>query len=488
MQVLSPEFIVLCVLLLLSKRLKQKLPKLESLLKGLIVYLPPSNEQIQEAKKTPDRFKLSCLLVDKEFSEASPFFSESEILTALAAITSGVLVANWLGETCGLFSTDYTLSFYLCLLVVVFSISGAYQQVFQSGISNPDNLIGFMFSLTLFFLGALILNFDHHKLLDFNFHLSLRMLNLTFTSALVQFWNFSFELDYLTFSVACSFLAALCLFPFFKFVFRSTLNFYSTIKTPFDVEGAEANSKIMPLVLVSPLLLVILWVKPMAKDPLVGLMGEKYFEAFRMGVVLLVVAFRTYHIRTEVQALLNQAKHLIYSMIIDSSKSNVETSTLQCKAIATYAWPLAHQSLASIFLLGFLVFIYLTKAGISVPYPQPVTETVVTEGPVEKFDEDEFVFVQESPKFGVVTPSRQIEYYKEVTLLENQITQTKSNLPNQEKLSQKILEFSKLKLVPDVFYRDLVGFFLFLYSIFTSLSIILSLLYTRRFPGKSKIT
>ncbi|CAG9310446.1 unnamed protein product [Blepharisma stoltei] len=493
MQFFTGEFVILCILIFITTRLRRRLST-EKLLKGLMIYIPPDEKLIQNAQKHPEKFYLNCVRIDDEFSRASPFFADADLLVLMATI-AGTLIA-----VCSIFTEDFyismeqNLSFYMCLLVVFIAISGAYSQAMASGFKNPDNMIGLFFTLLIFFMGSLLIYLDHQAVFDFNFHLTLKLLSLQLTAAFQVFWPASIEIDQLTFSITLAGIFAICIFPFFKYIFRATMNYYSTRETPFDVKGVKENRVQYTLVIISPLIVMIMWIKPMLKNHLVpNLMSEWGYEIFRIAVVVGVILLRLFNIRNEVQALLNQSKHLIYGILLNPTKENVETSTMQAKALATYAWPLGHQSLCNICVTLFVLILMISRGSLSAPYPVPIEHKneIINKTP-EFYDEEEFI-IKDIPAYPIITPSRTTVYYNEIRQMEKEIADLRQNrttlqeaAKDEKNFVQKLLSVNKKGLVPAFFYRDLFGFIIWWQSVTWSLATIMSLLYTRRFTNKAK--
>ena len=368
MQIITGEFVLLCILVFLGVRLKKVLPGPGSLLEGLIVYLPPTKEAIQEMKG--NNIQLQIGKIDERFSRASQFFDSCELVLSIGVLTTVLTVISVICGHRFVIGFDQNLSFYMSFMMVGFCVQSAYTQIANQGIKTPDNLLGVFFSLTLFFLGSVLLYMDHQKIFDFNFHLSVNLLSLQITAALQHFWSVTFPIDHLTFCVFLSSLLAAAFFPFFRYVFRFTLNYYSSVIVPFDDKEMEKKTWKYPVILVSPLILLVLWIKPMLKDHIVpDYLSEGTFEYIRLFLVVLAFSLRFSNIRVEVQSFLNQCKHLIYSMIEEPTDENIENSTNQCKALASYAWPLAHQSICNIGVSLFLVLLLVTKVNLDKPYP-----------------------------------------------------------------------------------------------------------------------
>lgn len=96
-------------------------------------------------------------------------------------------------------------------------------------------------------------------------------------------------------------------------------------------------------------------------------------------------------------------------MIVEPTPDNIQWSTIRIKAYASYAWPLALQSLCFSFILGFLVLVLIAKVDITQPYPVPITEKIQESMPL--LNEEEFTSL-ETARYGLITPSRSVIYYE----------------------------------------------------------------------------
>ena len=110
---------------------------------------------------------------------------------------------------------------------------------------------------------------DHQSILDFNFHFSAKLLGLKVTAVIQHIWPVSLEISILNFSLLFSLSLAACSFPFFRYTFRYIMNYYSALKSPIKDESTALGNWKFPFTIVSPLILMILYVKPMLKSPLV---------------------------------------------------------------------------------------------------------------------------------------------------------------------------------------------------------------------------
>lgn len=489
MQILTGEFVILSLLLFIATRIKVRVPTTERILRNLCIYLPPREEQIKAYTAGSKEFSLMTARLDDDFSRKSNFFGDIEFLLLISVITAGLCLANSLLSGIELIKIEHNLSFYLCMLVISLCIGGAYSQSVKSGIRNPDNIIGLIISLGLLFFSAVLLISEHQKILDFNFHFSSKLLSLSVTRSLTYFWDVSVEPDYTMFSVLISVVAALSLFPFFKYLFKFVLNICMEDMGKINVEGEPHIN--LKLQLIYPLVVLTFWVKPMTKNFLVPEhMAESSFEYLRVSLVVIYILLRLSQVRDEVQTLLNQAKYIVYSILAEPTKENIAKSTEQIAAYARYAWPFAHLSLCYTVYLAFLVILLLNKSDLSKSYPKPLSEQLEPEIKPLVYDDDEFTIIQQPAKYGLITPSRKVYYYQEIRDYETSIQAIAANRTevntDVEDVIQKIVEINREGVIPDVFYRDLIQYFIFLNLWFNALSYCFGLLYSRRFANKTK--
>ena len=88
---------------------------------------------------------------------------------------------------------------------------------------------------------------------------------------LKKFSNFSFSINHMLFSISFSLMLALMIFPYFKYIFRSTLSFYASKETPFNVQGVKETSPAYKYTLILPLFITLLWFSPVSD----------FFQGFR---------------------------------------------------------------------------------------------------------------------------------------------------------------------------------------------------------------
>lgn len=472
MEYLISEIALILVILSLITSLHRKVPSCAALLKGLIVYIPPDNEKISNALANPSKFILNCGYIDEKYAKNSPYYSDTEYLVLLSGFSAiCVSFAIFLNYIYG-----FTLntSFYLSLLVFIYSVKEAYNQFKSSGFRSPDNWMGLFYSMTLICFSSMLIYLDHQQVLDFNFHFSLHLLGLTLTSHTYRLFRFSISIHPLLFSILFSLFLGLMIFPYFRYFFRSTLNTNASSYSPFQVEGIQSISPYYKYTSILPLLITLSWVK-YPSTLISQLLGEVLWEHTRIFIVLLYCLIRLYQLRTEVQVLLDQGKLLIYEIIRTKNQEERKEMETQCKVIGSYAWPTAHSSLACTFLIFSICFILLCKGEIYRPYPKPL---IVTQHKVvEEYDENEFIV----GNTAIVTPSMTVSYYKEIKDLEDLIkNQAKIN----ESLEKTIESILKSQIVPCYFYRDFFEFMIWIYHLAILFAIGLTLLYRKRFTNK----
>ena len=196
--------------------------------------------------------------------------------------------------------------------------------------------MGLFFALTLFSFSSILIYLDHYKLFDFNFHFSLTMLGLQITSSLYRFLGISISINHLLFCLLYSLILSLMIFPYFKYLFRTTLNYYSNKGSPFEIQGSKSLSPLYKYTLILPFIISLLWVN-IISNTISNIIGDLYWEHIRLLIVLLYSGLRIFHLRSEVQILLDQGKNIIYDIIRNPTDENKKESELQCTAIGAYA-------------------------------------------------------------------------------------------------------------------------------------------------------
>lgn len=477
MEYLISEIALVLFVLLLVHKCKSLLPRTDKILNGLIVYFPPDQEKIKNALANPKKFVINCGHIDEKYTHSSPKFIDSEFLLMLG--TFGCTVVGLSVVLNYVMGFTLNISGYITLMILVISINGAYTQVKQSGFKNPDNWMGLFFSMTLFCFSSMVMYLDHHNAMDFNFHFSLTLLGLQSTQSIRRFAGFSLSINHLVFCLFYSLALALLVFPYFRYVFRSTLNYYASRETPFDIQGVSSISFMYKYTIILPFAISTLWLTPISKNASY-LIGESVWEHVRVGIVIMHSVLRIYQLRNEVQILLDQAKSIIYDIIRNPSEENKKESELQCKAIGAYAWPLAYQSLCYSFLIASLCLLLLCKGEIFKSYPVPVKTVEYLSINAGEYDENEFVY----DTTAIVTPSMSISYYREIKELEQLIKETK--LEHFEEPAQIMERVLYSRYVPSYFYRDCIEYAIWLYHFSSVFAVLLTLLYKRRYYQKLK--
>lgn len=487
MQLFSGEFILLSVLLLIAARFKAKFPITERLLRGLHVYFPPTIDQLKEKPQTAERFSISYIEIDDKFSRKANHFPETDFLIFLTAMCFLTCLISFALKDSAVLSLEMNLSFYLLITVLVVCTYGVYSQMTKSGMLNPDNYMAFMLTLTVFSLSAILLTMDHSTFLDFNFIFSVKMLNKRLTYAVQHFWNSRVDLDYTFFVIGVVGFVSFIMLPYFRFIIRQNLN--TAITEGLDKDKAWRKTNL--LMSLTPVMLMMLWIKPLTKNNVVPLyMTEAGFEYLRLCIIVGVICCRIGLLRKDVQEFLNQGQGIIYGVVIEPSKESVKHAAFQVKAIASYAWSYAHQGLCSYIVALTFCALLLYKVDLSSPYPKPLKEA--SELPVLEVDTEEFL-VSESfnAQAALIMPSRTKFYYPELRDIEVLIQEAASNRTKEteEKELKSLLllvgEVNRKGIIPEVFYRDLIQFALWQHSLVWAFGTMFTILYSRKF-GKTK--
>lgn len=477
MEYLVSEIGLVLILLLCMTKFKSYIPTTEKVLNGLIVYFPPDQEKITKALANPKKFVINCGHIDEKYSRNSPCFLDTEFLLLLGGFGSisvafAIVLNYFIGFT-------LNTSTYIVLLTIGMSIHGAYSQIRLSGFRNPDNWMGLFYSMTLFCFSSMLMYLDHQSLLDFNFHFSLTLLGLQSTESFHKFSGFSLSINHLVFCLIYSLSLSLLVFPYFRYLFRSTLNYYSSKENPFEIQGVKSLSYMYKYTIIFPFFISILWTAPVSSF-FTTMVSQSTWEHLRIFIVVSHCALRIYQLRNEVQILLDQGKSIIYDIIRNPSDENKKESDLQCKAIGAYAWPLAYQSLCYSFLILSLCLLLLCKGEVFRDYPAPVKQVVYKDLVVGEYDENEFVY----DTTAVVTPSMSIYYYKEIKEMEKKIREIKKEKFEDPARLVEVLINSKY--VPSFFYRDTIEYAIWLYHFSSVFAVLLTLLYRQRFYKKLK--
>ena len=474
MQLVTGEFVLISMLLFLFTRLKTHLLKSERLLRGLRVFQPPTEQELKTYDKEPHKFSISYLTLEDKTSVKSQFFMETDFLVLMTQVA---IVLCVLSAFLRLYlEFEQTLSFYMCLLVLFLCITGLYQQFMRSKLLSPDNGIALIFTLLIFSLSAVCLLTEFSQAFDFNFPVSVRLFELQMTYALKHAWpEGAFSCDFTAFVCVLSAGLAITLLPLFNYLLRGTLTYFAG---GLDVTESKKTSL---LVLISPVLCIPLWIKPMTKDLVVPeYLTELQFEYLRVGMVLGIAVTRLFQLRTQIQHFLNQSVSIAYSMFAAQDKETQQHCRLQVGAINSSAWARSHQHISVVLLGLFLAVLLLKKGCVPSVSIAPVTNTLV----LEELDEEEFAG---APAFTppVRAPSLQSIKYVEVLELEAKLEQLKLK-ERDEGMMASIVEINKVGFVPPQLYHDMLNFLLLWYHVHWALATAFAVLYSRRF-GSLKI-
>lgn len=473
MQLVTGEFVLISLLLFLFTRLKTHLLKSERLLRGLRVFQPPSDSELKTYDKEPHKFAISYLTLEDKASVKSHFFTETDFLVLMAQVAMTLcLVSSVLHR---FLDFEQTLSFYMCLLTLSLCISGLYQQFLRAKLLSPDNGIALVFTLLIFSLSSVCVLSDFSHIFDFNFPISMRVFELQMTIALRHAWeNAGFSCNYTAFVCAISAAFALVLLPIFNYLLRGTLTYFAG---GLDVTESKKTSL---LVLISPVLCIPLWLKPMTKDLLVPVyLSDLQFQYIRLGIVLGVSFIRIYQMRTQIQHFLNQSVSIAYSMFAYKEKEEQHHCRLQIAAINGSAWARLHQHLCVV-LLGVFICMVLLKKGC---VPEASLAPVVNVG-VEELDEEEFAGTP-AMMSAVRTQHSSTPRYLEILELEQKLASLDQDFSDSGFIS-RIVEINKIGFVPPLLYHDMLNFMLLWYHVHWALATAFAVLYSRRF-GSLKI-
>lgn len=487
MQLLSGEFILLSILLFIGVRLKAKFTLTERILRGLHVYFPPTLDQINERQQTEDRFSITYLEIDDAFSRKSSYFADADFLVLLALVALSLTLASFGLKDSGIANFEQNLSFYMLVTVLFLCTFGVYSQLTKSGVLNPDNYMAFMLTLTIFSFNSILLTIDHASVLDFNFVFSVKMLNKRLTYVVQHFMDSSVNPDYTFFVIGLVGVVSVVMMPYFRFIIRLNLN--TAVTEGLDRE--KAWKKLNLFMSVTPILLMLLWIKPMTKNNVVpGILSEGAYEYLRLCFVIAVVIARLCLLRKDVQEFLNQGQGIVYSVILNPSRESVEHAAFQIKALASYAWSYAHQGLCNYFVALTLCVLLVYKVDLTDPYPNPVKE--IAELPPLELDTEEFLVGESfNSQAALIMPSRAKFYYPELRDIEILIQEASTNRTSDTtemdiKSYIKLLSVVNRKgIIPEVFYRDLLEFALWQYCLIWAFGTIFSILYSRKFGSSS---
>jgi hypothetical protein len=193
--------------------------------------------------------------------------------------------------------------------------------------------------------------------------------------------------------------------------------------------------------------------------------------------------------RLEVQNLLDSAGTSVYEVYSKPTKEFIAKTETHLKAIATYSWAMAHQSLSNFILPVFLCLLLLTKGQIWIPSPEAIERITLIEPPApEILDEDEFI--GDTVIKGIIEPVKLVEtYYQEVIDFEDKIAILAKNRTetitdsDTTTVFTRLIEMNKDGVIHHLFFRDLANLAIFWHSVIWVISSIFSLLYTRAFAN-----
>jgi hypothetical protein len=143
MQLITGEFLILALLIFVSNYIRARYSVLESLIRGLVVFFPP--------EKPAEGQKILYVQIDDKFSQKSPFFADAELLVIIVYLALGVNLISALLQLNPWVNIGMSVSFYLIIMGLLLCIYGQFKQVIKSGLTHPDNLLGLVCSLVLFF-------------------------------------------------------------------------------------------------------------------------------------------------------------------------------------------------------------------------------------------------------------------------------------------------------------------------------------------------
>jgi hypothetical protein len=465
MQLITGEFLILAVLIYFSKYVRSRYSVIEGLLRGCVVFFPP---EVNSKDKN-----MTFVTIDDKFSLKSPFFSEFEVLSVIFYMTLGLVSISALLQFNPWITMGSTVSFYMILMAIMTDLYGLYKQNHHAGLANPEIILSCLYSLILFFALAILLNSDHAEFLDFNFKLSSELLQLQVISSLKANLPASVKLSIDYFLLAClmALVAVICMLPTFRYVSKFV---HAYLENP-----AHIHKKQQVALIIAPMVLTTLWIKPMTKNFLVGYFGE-YFAIFRWFLVFAFCFFRVFYLRNEVQAMLNRTSKLVQDVLMHPKKENIEICNRKCRAIGTMTWPYAHLSFASSGLVVLFLLALITRGELMSSYPQKVTEQVRFKNPNLGFDDEEF-FVQKTTDEYL---TKTMTYVKEIKALEQAISEIESS--KSIDFSDLIVSVSRKSIVHPVFYRDTFEFLIWSMCFGWSLVTVVSFVIFTVSPTKTK--
>ncbi|OMJ77738.1 hypothetical protein SteCoe_22607 [Stentor coeruleus] len=471
MQIITGEFVILAILIYISNYIRKRYAVLESILRGSVIFFPP--------EKNSDKKNIQFVPIDDKFSIKSPYFGDAEALIIVLYLTFSLLFISNLLQLNPWITMGSSVSFYMILMALLFAIFGLYKQSYKSGISHPENILALLLCLILFSTFAIILNSEHQNVLDINMYMAISLLELQVTHTLKPYVSDSFKIsiDYLIMSIIISGLITVCLYPSFRYWNNFISSYYDSVNCK--------RKYVYMFLLVSPLILCTLWVKPMVKNLLVGVpFVYEYFSLWRACFVVGICLLRFWNLPYEIQSMLNRSVKLVQDTVLHPSKENIDATNNKCRAIATMAWPVAHQSMSVTAIMLLACAALICKGGLLTEYPQAVTEKIIFTNDVQGLDEDEFFVTEDRSPIQI---SKNFTFIPEVKRLEEAI----SKLSSGEGISilENIIPISKENIVHAVFYRDVFEFFLwccfFAWSLATVLNFVLINVSTTKAKTKS---
>lgn len=437
MQLITGEFLILALLIYLSKFVRNRYAVVESLLRGCIVFFPPE-------AKDKDR-NMTFVTIDDKFSLKSPFFPEFEVIAVIFYMTFSLTAISGLLQFNPWITMGTSVSFYMIITAFIVCLYGIYKQSYSAGAMNPENILSGFYSCIVYFTLSILLNSNHFEIFDFNFTLSSQLLELQLTSTLKACMpkGFDFTVNYFILSLILALIPVICLFPTFRYISR----FVSV----YQDSPSQLYKKRHASLIIAPFLLMTLWVKPMTKNLILPYLGN-YFIVARIVIVLIYCIFRLFNIRPEVQSMLNQTSKIVQDVLMHPKKENLEQCTRKCRAIGTMTWPYAHQSLCCTGILILCLLGLICRGNTLTPYPEKSVETITFKNPDLNFDTEEFVVRSSESEYLTKT----IVTIKEIKRLQDEISAIQSS--ESIDFTDVISTVSKKALIHPVFYRDFFEF------------------------------
>lgn len=467
MQLITGEFLVLALLIYFSKFVRNRYAVVESILRGCVVFFPPD-------AKDKER-NMTFVTIDDKFSLKSPFFPEFEVLAVIFYMTFSLTAISGLLQFNPWITMGTSVSFYMILTAFTVCLYGIYKQSYSAGTMNAENILSGFYCGIIFFALSILLNSNHFEIFDFNFKLSVQLLELQLTSTLKGCMpkGFDFTVNYFILSLILALIPVICLFPTFRYI--------SKFVSVYQDNPSQLFKKRHACLIVTPLLLMTLWIKPMTKDLLLPYFGN-YFSVVRIVIVLGYCVFRLYNIRLEVQSMLNQSSKVVQDVLLHPKKENLELCTRKCRVIGTMTWPYAHQSLCCTGILILCLLGLICRGNTLTPYPEKSIETITFKNPDLNYNTDEFVVRSSESEYLTKT----IVTIKEIKRLQDEISLIQSS--ESVDFTDVISTVSKKVLVHPVFFRDLFEFLIWSICFGWSIGTIMSFLILNIGHQKTKIS